>query len=84
MSKAAVPESWFVREKEAYDSKLADWLRQGLNGQFVVIEGATILGICKDYEEALSTGLAHRDLGEFMVQRIQPADTVEWMSHIAS
>lgn len=73
----------FNTEHAVYERQLDGWLRQRLEGHFVVIKGDEVLGTESSFESAMRIGVRKTRSLEFFVQRIQSKDTIEWMSHIA-
>ncbi|MEZ6235491.1 MAG: hypothetical protein R3B68_15000 [Phycisphaerales bacterium] len=74
----------YQTEQAIYTQRLAEWLRARLEGSFAVIKGDRVLGTPASFDEAIRLGIRETRGREFLVKRIQPADTIEWMSHIAS
>lgn len=73
----------FRTEIGVYEKNRDQWLGQGLDGCFAVIKGDKVIATTPTYEEAVRVGIEKTRSREFFIQRIQPADTVEWLSHIA-
>lgn len=72
----------FAAEMRVYEAHREQLLRDQNEGNFAVIKGEKFVGVAHSYEEAITTGISQTKSLEFFVQRIQPASTIEWMSHI--
>jgi hypothetical protein len=72
----------FADEKRVYEARRDQLLREQNEGKFAVIKGETFIGVAHSFPEAIETGILRTKGREFFVQRIQPAGTIEWMSHI--
>lgn len=74
----------FETEFSVYSQNLQGWLRNR-RGEFVAIRGLDIIGFAPTCWEATVLALKqdHR-LGDFLIQKIESRDTVEWVSHIVS
>lgn len=74
----------YETEQAEYARRLTQWLKERLEGSFAVIKGERVLGTPASFDEAIRLGIRETRGREFLVKRIQPESTIEWMSHIAS
>lgn len=72
----------FETEMKVYVERREQLLREQNEGKFAVIKGEKFLGVARSFEDAIQTGVMETRSREFFVQRIQPAGTIEWLSHI--
>jgi len=72
----------YETEFRIYEKNRDTWLGQGLEGSFAVIKGESVIGTPRTYEQAVRLGIENTRSREFLIQRIQPAETIEWLSHI--
>jgi UDP-2,3-diacylglucosamine pyrophosphatase LpxH len=69
----------------ALERELATYAQQKNNlladeGKFVVIHGDTVVGTYTSYEDAVKVGYEKCGLRDFLVKKIESAETVHWFT----
>jgi len=72
----AKPDDVFFLEWNLYRREVGRWLTDGHEGKFVLIKGESVIGLYDTWAEARKEGRKRYGMDPFLVQPIQPEETV--------